>query len=149
MKSCRGQEGSSLIEVLFAVALLSMISYGVLSGFDGFTNQIIRSKTTQSRDKQLSALVETLRANIGLFQISHDLSEANAKAKLDVSNLPIAWNANTIDTVAACPTCPGRLGYVIYPKDGFPGLYIMMIRVKNEALFQGHVDYEFIVSQNR
>ncbi len=152
------QKGTSLIEVIFATAALTIISYGVLTSLDHFSNQVVYSKSVQARDKQLAALVETLRANSGLYQISYDanattiaglLDPLNTSSVLHPSNLPLAWNMNKIDTVIGCPSCPGRLGYVIYPMQGFPGLFKMVIRVKNEVLFKGHLDYEFIVSQNR
>lgn len=140
------QRGATILEMIFAVVLLTIISIIALSAMDSFSDQLSRTGAVRSRDKQLSAILDTLRDNISLYQLNYDFDETRADEFLDVNNLPLAWNNKQVVPVAECPDCPGRMGYVAHPVNGIRGMFRVVVRLTHSELIEGHKDYEFIVS---
>lgn len=146
MNFCRNQRGTTLVEMMMSVLILSGISYGVLAGMDAYSSRLGQTRSLQQRDKRIHALLETIRTNLGQYQLSYDNNEANADIFLDPAKLPLGWSMNQLAPVAECSKCPGRLGYLVHPLDGLPGMFRVVVRVTNPELFPGFKDYEFVVN---
>ena len=140
------QRGMSLVELAVAIVVLTILSYSLMAAIDAYTSQIHHTRTVQSRDKQMAALLDNLRSNIDLYQVSYNHAETDADAFLNPDSLPLAWDATTIRAAADCGECPGRLGYVAHPVTGMPGVFRVLVRVVNPSLFEGFRDYEFLVT---
>lgn len=143
----RRMTGYTYIEAIAAVGILSVISYGIYSGVVYLSSQTHRVINISTKDKAMSALLSTIRTNVDLFQINYDLTPAAMEQLLAVNNLPQAWSTNAgITDVKNCPTCPGRIGYVVQPVGGIRGLLQVTVRITNKELFDGHQDFTFMVA---
>ena len=140
------QNGLTFLEVMISIAILASFSVAILAAFDSFSSRIHSTQALKAQDQQLHSLMNTLRTNVDLYQLNYDHKVNNIEIGLDPDNLPMAWGANVVTKASKCPNCPGRLGYVVHPVTGLPGMFRVVVRVKHRSLFKGHRDYEFIVS---
>ena len=139
--------GYTYVEALVSLALLGVISYGIYNGVAYLSSQTHRVISLSTKDKEMSALLSTIRTNVDLFQINYDLTDAAKEQMLNVNTLPQAWATNIgITDVKNCPSCPGRLGYVVQPVTGIRGLLQVTVRVTNKELFEGFQDFTFMVA---
>jgi prepilin-type N-terminal cleavage/methylation domain-containing protein len=141
--------GSSLIEVMVAAAILGITSAFTMTALDDISKARKLSLGIQGRHDIAFSLVENIRDNVGMFQISYEGNKSTTGSPdvmLTEDKLPYAWSNAGIMSAADCPQCPGRYGYLIQPMDGFRGLYIVTLRMTNKELFEGIREYRFITT---
>jgi prepilin-type N-terminal cleavage/methylation domain-containing protein len=143
------KRGASLVEVMIASAILGIAAAYTMSSLDNISRSRKQAIGLQGRHEIVYSLVENIRDNVGMFQISYDgntSSTGNVDVVLTEDKLSHAWSNAKVSTVEECPECPGRYGYLIQPMDGFRGLYIVTLRMTNKELFEGMREYQFITT---
>lgn len=157
MKARKG--GFTVMEVIVASVVLGIALTSLIGGITNLNKLRHRSQGLYGRDKQIAALLESVRSNVRSYRATFTDADAMigaqsaTEAMLDVAQLPMAWSNTEVTTVALCPKCPGRYGYVIQPfavttsgvRVSVPGLYLVTVRVTNSELFTGFKDYSMIV----
>lgn len=149
------RSGFTFVEILVSAALLGIFGGVVVSAITEFDKQRTQVLALGSKDIQISGLVDNIRSNLKLFQSSHVTHGSTVIAEADrlmpdKKDLPLAWSLDgAITSPASCPTCDGRLGYVIQPSGTSPGLYVVTMRVYHPRLEGGAAsDYQFLVNFN-
>lgn len=147
MKKFSSQErGFTLVENLMAILIgvigLSAIISGVV--MYGKVNKSI--EVLDSTENNINQIAESIRANIGSFQINNQFSGANIDVLLDPKKLPMAWDTDITASAEDCPSCLGRFGFVIQPFEAYRGLYLVTLRVTYASWGSTYKDYEFVVS---
>ncbi len=151
--------GFSLLEVLIGLGLLGLGIVGVLRSTHFLAKGTRHLTSISARDRVVTSLVSEIQSNPKMYQITPEAAQAVDGAgrlitELKLSVLPLAWSNSFFGDVSACPKCPGRLGYVIQPVLGVPGLFQISIRVKSSEIFAGKDgvgatrNYRFLTSLN-
>lgn len=145
--------GFTFAEVMIAAALLGITAAFATASFQDINKSRMTSLGIQGRHDIVSTIVENIRNNVGNYQMSfNDTSATDAAGALMVDvllaedKLPFAWSNSAITSVAECPSCPGRYGYLIQPLSAFEGLFLVTVRLTNKELFQGVKEYRFVTS---
>lgn len=153
MKLFKAERGTTMIEMMIAVGILTTMSLAVMSAMSYYAKTIEHTRTVQQRDKRIQALLENFRSNLSYYQANYTHVTADAMAALDPATLPYAWSQSTLVPAAECPACPGKLGYVIYASDGLPGMFKVVVRVTHSELYKdadptkiGYRDFQFVVN---
>lgn len=133
------QNGNSIIEILAASAI-------VIFALTASTSYILQLKTrtqrllsSRSQSIQIEKAVQLILSDPKLLKVNFDSSEAATCEALNNSDLPLAWDNNNTYTLADCPGCKGRLGYVIqpFPLQSIRGVYLVTIRLTHPQLTAG------------
>lgn len=161
--------GFTIIEGLIASAIIGtmlMTAYSLAGNLFKFEKRV---KDMTAEDRMIATLVANIRANLSRHQYSFDQSGATMEVerwndttkKMEITDevqeqvmlgneLPIAWSDTDYTSRAACPTCPGSMGYWIQPMDNslMAGLMKIKVRVKHKRLYpdDGHRDYTFVAT---
>ena len=143
----KNEKGFTLVEVMVAAGVLAVVVY-IFSGGTSFL--AIRNKQLEElmiMERHVNALYENIQSNIDVYQVTYDPQEFNENADPSKLNkyLPLAWDMKILTSVDNCENCPGRMGYVIVPLDGYRGLYKLIIRATHPKvpLFK---DYIFLIN---
>ncbi|MGE5085039.1 MAG: type II secretion system protein [Bacillota bacterium] len=156
LKSARSSNaGFTIVEGLIGFLLIAIVSSSFIGGIVAM--QKLRMNTDDDRilNKQINDIIESIRPNLKMYQLSYDNSKTNAE-RLDLGTLPMAWGNGLQVRASDCSSCPGRYGYVIQSYEGYYGIYLVTLRFShkdwatkkgttNPAEF-GYVDYEFVVN---
>ena len=147
------QSGTSLIEMMIAVAIMSIIftSMMFMVSFAMDERKRVVSKTIQ--EKILQSVSADLRSDSSIYQKNFVSAVTDNNTVLADANLPFRWNdltemmcdATVVTVPPCCPGCPGRMGYTIRPINGWPGMYMATVRLSNPSLNGGQAWFEFIV----
>lgn len=150
-------KGFSLLEVIIALAIFSLGLMGMATA-TRFAASGVRHLTHVSvRDRMVAGLITSISSNPHLYQVTNiavGTTDPIAKNIIEerFKELPIAWSKNFFGNVKDCPTCSGRLGYVIQPLLGVPGLFQISVRATSTEIFKGKSsherNYRFLVSLN-
>lgn len=151
VRSKNPQAGTSLVEMMVAVAIMSIIfvSMMFMVQFAMDEKRRVMSKTIQ--EKILQSVAADLRADSSIYQKNFSPANIDNATILSDENLPYRWNDHVevmCDSTAdpqCCTACPGRMGYVIRPISGWPGMYMATVRLSSESITGGQAWYEFIV----
>lgn len=141
------QKGFTLVEVMVAGAVLGAIIYWFSGGTTFLSNKNKQLEELMIMERHVNALYENIQSNIDVYQITYDPKGFNNNT--DPTNLnkylPLAWDLKILTDVKNCELCPGRMGYVIVPLDGYRGLYKLTIRATHPKvlLFK---DYNFLIN---
>lgn len=140
------ERGMTFIEILVTTGLILVVIMAVTTSLRMSESFLNRIRNTRNRDRVVGSTLKNVVENIALFQKNFDTSDNWAQTMLNPKKLPIAWDDNTVTDAISCPACPGRMGFIIQPVDGMPGLNRLTIRVTHTTLIQGYQDYVYILS---
>jgi prepilin-type N-terminal cleavage/methylation domain-containing protein len=140
------QKGFSLAEVMVAVGLVAVIGFSLVSGIVHFRRIVEKAKVSQVLELQINDIVENIRPNINRYQVTYEYSKEFRERRLAVDSLPNAWDVGIVSTVAECPSCLGRYGFLVQPYTNMPGLYVLTVRMTYKGWSEGHKDYSFLVT---
>ena len=141
----RNEKGFSLIEVLVATAILSVLAVSMMSVLSLSASQQTGMVANVTEDKMVSDIVEQVTSNPDMYQKYFAPTSANLEDALAPEQLPLAWSKDFLGPATQCPACPGRVGYVFTPLQDLPGLYMVTIRYTNSSQFEGVKDYKIVV----
>jgi prepilin-type N-terminal cleavage/methylation domain-containing protein len=132
----KNQRGNSLLEIIVAIAIVLIAFSATMSFVLQIKKDTQRLLTSRSHSIQLQKVVQLLLADPKLFKVNFNATEPARCEALKTANLPLGWNDNSIDEVADCVGCQGRLGYIIQP---FPlatirGVYLVTIHITHPKL---------------
>lgn len=143
----RNQKGFSLVEVMVALGVLGVVVYYFSSGTSFLSQRNKQLEELMIMDRHVNTLYENIQSNSDVYQITYDPKEFNDNA--DPSKLkdylPLAWDLKILTDKKNCEVCPGRMGYVIVPLDGYRGLYKLTIRATHPKV-QGYKEYNFLIN---
>jgi prepilin-type N-terminal cleavage/methylation domain-containing protein len=142
------QKGFTLIELLVTAALMLVVTMSITNSLRLANKFLNDTRSKRNRDRVISSTLQNIVENVGVYQKNFGLSAGAKTAMLDPSKLPIAWGQDVITTTTACPSCPGRMGFIIEPLDNIGGLNRLTIRITHQQLIQGAQDYVFILSDD-
>lgn len=140
-----GRQGNTLLEVAIALAILSVVILGTIQGLTQIRSIFGNIVAARIEEQEVNNVIENLRNNIALYQVTFDSSTETLNEVLDPGRLPYAWNNAGIFPREACPVCQGHLGYVIRPYPMMRGVYLVTVRLTHPRL-GAPVDRQFIVS---
>lgn len=138
--------GYTLVESVIAMGLITLIGGILVLGMFQYRKIISRSQTLHMVETQINDIVENVRPNIHLYQILYDHSKEARDKALNPRLLPMAWDAGRLATANECPTCSGRYGFTIQPYPGFPGLFLLTLRLTHRDWPEPFRDYTFLVT---
>lgn len=137
----------TFIEILVTTGIILSVVLAITNSLNNTTAFLGRVRSTRNRDRVVTGILQDIVQNVSLYQKNFNLSAAQTEAMLNPQKLPIAWSQDTVVPVAQCPTCPGRLGFIIQPLTGnLIGLNQLTIRITYPNF--GTRDYVFILSDN-
>lgn len=135
----KNQRGNSLIEILIACAIVLIAFTSTMAFVLSIKKDTQKLLTSRSRSVQLQKIVQLLLADPKLFKVNFNPTEAATCAALKTADLPLGWNDNSINEVADCKGCQGRLGFVIqpFPLQTIRGVYLVTIHVTHPTITKG------------
>lgn len=154
-------KGFSILEAMLGLAMLTLVGSFFISGITGMRKVAKDSGTKNSLYKQINDVIENIRPNVRMYQITYGTSDEERDRLLAVDKLPMAWGNGSLSTAEKCPSCPGRYGYVIQAYPSIKGLYIVTVRMSHKDWAQGqetqdgtptavgsygYLDYQFVVN---
>lgn len=144
----RGQVGFTLVEILVSSVMITVVILAVTASLR-MTNKFFNDvRNKRNRDRVIANTLQNIVQNIGLFQKNYGLTETKRLEMLDKKNLPIAWGQDIVTTKELCPSCPGRMGFVIEPINNVGGLNQLTVRITHDVLIDGYQEYVYILSDD-
>ncbi len=153
----RSERGFTIVEVIIASALLSLVALAMAAVLSSFYSHFARTKNTAARDRYMSGVLSMLEVRLAQMDISFD---PNATTSTDFKTFPYYWSSdydpvNKNDCVkllfkslnlAECPLL-GRMNYLIKPISGVPNMYETTIYFYHPELNSGNVrEYKYLLS---
>lgn len=141
------QKGFSLLEVMVAAGVMGVILYLFTDGTSFLSQRNKQLEELLIMERHVNALYENIQSNIDVYQITYNPREFNQNSdpsKIE-KYLPMAWDMKVLTDVKNCPTCPGRMGFIIVPLDGYRGLYKLTIRATHPKV-PAFKDYIFLIN---
>lgn len=139
--------GFTLIESLIGIGLLTILILMSITSIQQVKRLSQSVNTSESSDKQILQIIENVRSNMSSFKSTYDYySEDSANNLLTFDKLAMAWDDKTNTTVALCPTCKGRYGYVLQPYEQFRGLSILTLKISHQNWGSESKTYKFLVT---
>ena len=135
------RNGFTLIETMLALAILGVAVVGSMTAINFVSDQATHQTAAATEDKSIGMLVESVRANIAIYQTTFAPSgslDSNGVLISDgillASKMPYAWNADKMIPVSSLKPAelaayPGRMGFIIQPVDANPGTFLVYMRV--------------------
>ena len=143
----KNQKGFSLVEVLVASGVMGALIYVFGSGSAFLSSKNKNLEELMLMERHVNSLYENIQSNIDVYQITYDPTNFNNNADPTkiAKYLPIAWDMKKLTTVSSCKSCPGRMGFIIVPLQGYRGLYKLTIRVTHPKI-PNFKDYSFLIN---
>lgn len=139
--------GFTLIESLIGIALLTVLILMSITSIQQVKSLSQNVNLSEASDKQILQIIENVRSNMSSFKSTYEYySEASANSLLTSDKLAMAWDSNTNTTVALCPTCKGRYGYVLQPYEQLRGLSILTLKISHQSWGSESKTYKFLVT---
>lgn len=143
----KNQKGFSLFEVMVSVGVLGAVVYYFSGGTSFLSQKNKQLEELMIMDRYANILYENIQSNTDVYQITYDPKEFldNSDPSKLKTYLPLAWDIKVLTDVNNCSHCPGRMGFIIVPLDGYRGLYKLTIRATHPKvpLFK---DYTFLIN---
>ena len=142
------QEGFSLIEVFMAMSILTIFSLSLIGGLVQMRKFFSKNKRSDIVHQQVWNLMQNIQENPNLYEKHY------GKATFDSGEATtLAWSNEKISKVSECPSCPGRLYYLILQEEinsmsyGKGGLYKVSIRFTHKNWDSAYEDYHFLIRE--
>lgn len=127
------QAGFTVTEVLTGIALMGVITYGIVAG----TTMLFRTEAAtgakSDENKLVQAIIENISADPAAFQKNYQSTAVYpTETILAYEQLPLAFGMNYFGPREACTNdCLGFIGYVIRPVEGIEmgGLFEVTLTV--------------------
>jgi type II secretory pathway pseudopilin PulG len=143
------QKGTSLIEVMIATGILSLIISTMMFLVSFVADEQSRALNLTVQEELIQSVAVDLRADSSIYQKNFAPAATSNATILADANLPFKWNGDVVcDKVIkadCCDQCQGLMGYTIRPINGNPGLFMTTVRLSHPNLTSGEIWYEFIV----
>ncbi|MCM2277803.1 MAG: type II secretion system GspH family protein [Oligoflexia bacterium] len=128
------EDGLTLIELMISAGLIIIVALGVATSFTyARKSSVTVGAQRQSSDVGMGILQQTTDA-FTKYQVNfNDTASMNDSGGVFPMNapLPIAFSREIYSSAEECPSCPGRMGFVIQPLSGYRGMYRATIRIQN------------------
>jgi prepilin-type N-terminal cleavage/methylation domain-containing protein len=146
------ENGFSLIEALITSSILSIVALGIGAASTNFRHQTKAIQQSAFFDSTSTGLLQSVRESVSSLQVNFNSSAAATDAGgifgEKAERLPIAFSENTVALPEFCKDCPGRLGFVVRPLQGYRGLYRFESRMMRvDAGREETHDANFIVEE--
>ena len=127
----KNKNGFSFIEVIVASGVLAVVIYIFGSGSTFLSGRNKDLEELLIMERHVNSLYENIQSNIDIYQITYDPKSFNDNSDPRTLSkyLPLVWDMNVLTSIESCPDCPGRMGFIIVPLNGYRGLYKLTIRV--------------------
>ena len=141
------KNGFSFIEVMAASGVLAVVVYVFASGSTFLSSKNKNIEELLTLERHVNSLYENIQSNVDMYQITYDEREfkENADPVKLAKYLPMAWDMKIITSVESCKECPGRMGFVIVPLNGYRGLYKLTVRATHPKI-PAFKDYIFLIN---
>ncbi|MEH0861020.1 hypothetical protein [Halobacteriovorax sp. DPLXC-1] len=141
-------KGLSLAEIVVTAGLLGVLIYAFVGGQNIFRSANKKSRSQVVQHNLVNSLYRKISSNSAVFQVNMNSDEFLSMTSVQDLNekLPLAWNDKLVTSVEECPSCPGRMGYILIPHPTYRGLLKLVIRVTHKSYIEGFKDYEFVIS---
>lgn len=137
MGRCLGQKsfasGFTMVEVLVASTILGIATLGMLGSLNILFGFDKGSRLQTSESKVYSNVLAVIRSNPDLQMINFAPETTTDDTLLAAASLPLAFSETFFGRASDCATCPVKIGYVIRPLAGAPGLLRLVIRIHDVA----------------
>ena len=110
-RDSRASRGSSLLEVVLALSILSLFSLALTGGLVQMKKISSQNQTVSLVDEQVFNLIQHVQQNPNLHQKYGENLDLNSG-----EGVTLAWSQRHIIPVEECPHCPGRFTYFIAPE---------------------------------
>lgn len=137
-------KGFSFLESIIGMAIIVIFAAIYSGGLIQFKKQAERAININAADKEVLAVIESVRQDLGSHKLNFMLGAAGISKELDTAKLPYAWSKFGTMRAEDCPTCLGRYGFTIQPISGFSGLYIVTIRMTHGD-WATYKDFKFVI----
>jgi prepilin-type N-terminal cleavage/methylation domain-containing protein len=109
--------GYTMIEILAAMVISIIISYTTYSYISYISNLTAQMRLTRIANDNVQAIVESIRFNLSLYQVTFNDNLEIEKALLASDKLPYGIVNGALVPRSECKTkaCQAYLGYVIIP----------------------------------
>lgn len=141
----KNPSGFTFVEVLVASLILIIGLWGTMSVVS-FANRTEMLKTRSSqKDAIVYSLMQDLRKRSELLQKTYTGDLPNALLA-DPATFPLAWDSNqNVQALDDCPTCRGRVAYVVQPVTGYSDFFLATIRICADATITSCENYEMFM----
>ncbi|WP_413581296.1 prepilin-type N-terminal cleavage/methylation domain-containing protein [Bdellovibrio sp. HCB288] len=124
--------GYSMIELLAAIVVGVIVSYATYAYITYISNLSAQMRLTRASNDNVQAIVESIRFNLSLYQVSFETNMTKEEALLKRDALPFGLSYGTMIPKAECfkeNPCQAYFGYVIVPSLFVRNLYQVDLRV--------------------
>lgn len=138
--------GFSLVELMIGVGILGVSIVVYIGSSDLFFKKNKSIQESVIISNYVNGIYNNIQSNLDLYQVSYNSKkfyEMTSPEELK-KNLPIAWDSTKFTDKANCPECPGRMGHILEPVNGYRGLYKLTIRVIHPKI-EGFMDYTMLL----
>lgn len=151
MKLLKNQAGVTMLEIVFALGILTVGTYIVVKGVDNMQDMTRDTRNMSSTERQIAMIVDNIRTSLGQYQINFTYDKKSRDEELELAKLPMEWDAGTERPLSEdCKTknqcMGGRYGFVVQPIEQYRGLYMITLRMTHTSWPEKYRDYEFLVT---
>lgn len=143
----KNQKGFTFPEVMIAIGILGALVYNFSGGSSFLSKKNKQLEELMAMERHVNSLYENIQSNIDSYQITYNPREfySNSDPRKLNEYLPLAWDMKVLADVKGCGRCPGRMGFIIAPLDGYRGLYKLTIRATHPKV-PNFKDYNFLIN---
>jgi hypothetical protein len=144
------------MEAVISLSVFSFSMMTMLSMMNYVTSQQDRVRLLKIQDRQVLAIVANIRARLKMYRMTpipaDDITADPVayQAALDAQkySFPLAFSKTVMTTSENCPSCPGRISYIIQPYKLQPGLAKVTVWIKNPELLgtDGILERSFVAN---
>lgn len=151
-KIMKCQSGFTLLEIMFALAILVLGVYMTVEGVNQMSELSRETKNLSTTERQITMIVDNVRTSLSQYQINYEYSAEAKLAALQLDTLPMEWDpgierAVTADCLGPAKKClGGRYGFVVQPVEQYRGLYMITLRMTHRDWKEPFREFEFLVT---
>ncbi|UYL08356.1 prepilin-type N-terminal cleavage/methylation domain-containing protein [Bdellovibrio sp. SKB1291214] len=131
----RNNRGYTMVEILAATVITAIVSYSTYSYISYLARVSFQLKLSRVANDNVQAIVESIRFNLSLYQVSFNQSISKEEAVLKADALPWGLSKGEMIPRSDCATkgCQAYFGYVIIPSLFVKNLYQVDLKVATAA----------------